>query len=210
MIYPASYDITILQNSTWRAAFRVTQNKQTLDAVTVSGGTVLFGLNCHGLDNGDKVVFTIPSVTSDSAYASLEPSPDVEVPCGLSLNTVYYIISSGLTTNSFYVATTSGGTAIPATGTASGTFYVAETVSLSGYTIDSDIKGLNDDSYVATFASTITDSGNGAFELSMAPAVSSGIEAGRYGYDVSLTQPGGDRYYWLTGVATIKSTYSRN
>lgn len=210
MIYPASYDITILQNSTWRAAFRVTQNKQTLDAVTVSGGTALFDLDCHGLGNGDKVVFTIPSVASDSAYISLEPSPDVEVPCGLALNTVYYVISSGLTADSFYVATTSGGTAIPVTGTASGTFYVAEPVSLSGYTVDSDIKGLTDGNYVASFTSTITDSGSGAFELSMTPAVSSGIEAGRYGYDVSLTQPGGDRYYWLTGVATIKSTYSRN
>jgi hypothetical protein len=28
----------------------------------------------------------------------------------------------------------------------------------------------------------------------MAPAVSSGIEAGRYNYDVSLTQPDGDRF----------------
>lgn len=210
MIYPASYDITILQNSTWRAALRVTQNRQTLATVRVSGGTVYFGLDCHGLGNGDKVVFTIPSIASSSTYASLEPSPDVQVPCGLSLNTVYYVISSGLTTSSFYVATASGGTAIPATGTASGTFYVAEPVSLSGYTIDSDIKGLSDDAFVATFTSAITDSSNGAFELTMTPAVSSGIEAGRYGYDVSLTQPTGDRYYWLTGVATIRSTYSRN
>lgn len=210
MIYPASYNITVLQNSTWRAVFRVTQNRQTLDAVTVSGGTARFSLDCHGLGNGDKVVFTIPSIPSNSTYTSLEPSPNVEVPCGLNLNTIYYVISSGLTTSSFHVATASGGTAIPVTGTASGVFYVAEPVTLSGYTIDSDIKGLNDNAFVATFSSTITDSSNGAFELSMTPAVSSGIEPGRYGYDISLTQPTGDRYYWLTGVATIQPTYSRN
>lgn len=171
---------------------------------------MLFSLDSHGLSSGKKVVFTIPSVASTSGYTSLEPSPNVEVPRGLGLNTVYFVISSGLTTNSFYVAATSGGTSIPVTGTASGVFYVAEPVTLSGYTIDSDIKGLTDDVFVATFASNLTDSDNGAFELSIAPSVSSGIEAGRYGYDISLTQPTGDRYYWLTGVATIQSTYSRN
>lgn len=209
MIYPASYNITILQNSTWRASFRVTQNRRELDGITVSGGTSLFSLDCHGLAANDRVVFTIPSVSSTSIYNSLEPSPDVEVPCGLSLNTVYYVMASGLTTSSFYVAASSGGTAIGTTGNASGTFYVAQPVSLSGYVIDSDVKQPLTDTQVATFASSIVDSNNGEFQLAMAPAVSSGIEAGRYSYDVSLTQPNGDRYYWLTGVATVTTTYSR-
>jgi hypothetical protein len=209
MIYPATYNIAILQNATWRASFRVTQNRQTLENVTVSGGTVLFALDCHGLSADNKAIFTVPSVSSDSPYISLEPSPDSEVPCGLALNAVYYVIASGLTANSFYVAATSGGTAIAATGAASGTFYVAQPVSLSGYTIDSDVKqGLTGDQ-VATFSPSIVDGVNGEFQLTMAPAVSSGIEAGRYNYDVSLTQPDGDRFYWLTGVATVSSTYSR-
>lgn len=209
MIYPATYDITILQNATWRASFRVTQNRQTLDSVAVSGGTVRFSLDCHGLSDGDKVVFTIPSVSSDSSYISLEPSPTVEVPCGLALNNVYYVIASGLTSGVFYVATASGGTAIAATGAASGTFYVAQPVSLSGYVIDSDVKQPLTGTQVATFSPSIVDSNNGEFELVMAPAVSSGIDAGRYNYDVSLTQPNGDRYYWLTGIATVSPTYSR-
>jgi hypothetical protein len=209
MIYPATYNIAILQNATWRASFRVTQNRQTLDNVAVSGGTVLFALDCHGLSAGDKTIFTVPSVSSDSPYISLEPSPDSETPCGLALNAVYYVIASGLTTNSFYVAAASGGTTIAATGAASGTFYVAQPVSLSGYTIDSDIKQGLTGAQVATFSSSIVDSANGEFQLTMAPAVSSGIEAGRYNYDVSLTQPNGDRFYWLTGVATVSSTYSR-
>ena len=94
MIYPATYNIAILQNATWRASFRVTQNRQTLDNVTVSGGTVLFALDCHGLSAGNKAIFTVPSVSSDSPYISLEPSPDSEVPCGLALNAVYYVIAS--------------------------------------------------------------------------------------------------------------------
>lgn len=210
MIYPATYDITILQNSTWRASFRVTQNRQTLDNVAVSGGTTLFTLDCHGLSANDPVVFTIPSVSSTSTYVSIEPSPDVIVPCGLSLNTVYYVMASGLTTGSFYVAATSGGTAIPTTGSASGTFYVAKPVSLSGYVIDSDIKELLTNVQVATFSSSIVDQNNGEFQLTMLPSVSSGINVGRYGYDISLTQPTGDRYYWLKGVATVQATYSRN
>jgi len=209
MIYPATYNIAILQNATWRSSFRVTQNRQTLDNVTVSGGTVLFALDCHGLSAGNKAIFTTPSVSSDSLYVSIEPSPDSKTPCGLALNTVYYVIASGLTPSSFYVAATSGGTAIAATGTASGTFYVAQPVSLSGYTIDSDMKQGLTGVQVATFSPSILDSVNGEFQLTMAPVVSSGIEAGRYNYDVSLTQPNGDRFYWLTGVATVSSTYSR-
>ena len=209
MIYPATYNIAILQNATWRASFRVTQNRQTLENVTVSGGTVLFALDCHGLSADNKAIFTIPSVSSDSPYISLEPSPDSEVPCGLALNAVYYVIASGLTANSFYVAATSGGTAIAATGAASGTFYVAQPVSLSGYTIDSDVRQILTGTQVATFTPSIVDNVNGQFQLVMAPAVSSGIEAGRYNYDVSLTQPNGDRFYWLTGIATVSSTYSR-
>jgi hypothetical protein len=209
MIYPATYNIAILQNATWRASFRVTQNRQTLDSVTVSGGTVLFALDCHGLSAGNKAIFTVPSVSSDSLFVNIEQSPASEVPCGLTLNSVYYVIASGLTANSFYVSTTSGGTAISTAGTASGTFYVAQPVTLSGYVIDSDLKQGLTGVQVATFSPAIVDSVNGEFQLVMAPAVSSGIEAGRYNYDVSLTQPDGDRYYWLTGIATVSSTYSR-
>jgi len=187
----------------------VTQNRQTLGNVTVSGGTVLFALGCHGLTAGNKAIFTVPSVSSDSLYVSIEPSPNSVTPCGLTLNAVYFVIASGLTSDSFYVATTSGGTAIAATGTASGTFYVAQPVSISGYTIDSDVRQILTSTQVATFSSSIVDSINGQFQLAMAPAVSSGIEVGRYNYDVSLTQPNGDRFYWLTGVATVSSTYSR-
>jgi hypothetical protein len=63
---------------------------------------------------------------------------------------------------------------------------------------------------VATFTPTLTDAANGEFTLTMTPATTAGLDSGRYGYDVSLTSSGGARYYWLTGVATVQTTYSRN
>jgi hypothetical protein len=209
MIYPATYNIAILQNATWRASFRVTQNRQTLENVTVSGGTVFLHWTAMVFLLVTKQYSLRLLFPLTSLYVSIEPSPASETPCGLALNTVYYVIASGLTANSFYVAATSGGTAIAATGAASGTFYVAQPVSLSGYTIDSDVRQILTGTQVATFTPSIVDNVNGQFQLVMAPAVSSGIEAGRYNYDVSLTQPNGDRFYWLTGIATVSSTYSR-
>jgi hypothetical protein len=208
MIYPATYDITILQNATWKAALRATEQRQELESITIRGGSPLFSAYCHKLEDGDKVVFTTASVKSSGFI--MVPSPETRVPCGLKLNSVYYVIASGLTNDSFYVAESSGGTAIQAEDGAIGTFYVAKPVSLSGYTVDADVTGILDNTEVATFACTITDSQNGAFEIAMAPAVSSGIEPGRYNYDVSLTSGPGERYYWLTGIATVQRTYSRN
>lgn len=210
MIYPATYDITILQNSTWRGDFRATENRQTLSRVTVSGGTMEFEASCHHLVADDKVVFTVPNTATSQEFISILPTGQ-SIPCGFELNTVYYVISSGLTTNAFRVSATSGGAEISGiTGNASGTFYVAQPITLSGYGIDADIKRLTNDEQVETFVCSITDAANGAFRLEMAPEVSSGIAAGQYGYDISLTTAGGDRYYWLTGTATVQRTYSRN
>jgi len=193
MIYPATYDITILQNATWTGTFRATQNRQALTSITIAGGTPTFNCDCHGLTATTKVVFTGGD----------------DIPCGLTLNAIYFVISTGLTTNAFQVSTTSGGSAIAVTGTASGDFYVATPLDITGYTIDADVKGLIDDTLVGTFTPTITTAAEGAFELMMLAATSLAIEVGSYGWDVSLTQGGGERYYWVTGVATVQRTYSR-
>lgn len=192
MIEPASYDITVYQNATWKTAFRATLDRQT---VTVDVGSALFTAPCHGLIANDKVVFT------EATGASL--------PCGITANTVYYVISTGLTTDAFKVSATSGGAAITLHGATSGTLYVAKPMDLTGYVLDADIKGLLDGAAIGTFTPTITDATNGAFELVLTPATTVGFTAGRYGYDVSLTSSGGERYYWLTGVLTVETTYSR-
>jgi hypothetical protein len=194
MIYPATHDITILQNATWSGTFRATQNRKELTSVSIDAGTPTFNCTCHGFSAGDKVVFT----------------GGTSVLCGLTLNTVYYVIAAGLTTDAFQVSATSGGSSISVSGSATGTFYVAEPLNLSGYTVDADMKGLTDLVQVATFTPALTDAANGEFTLTMTPTTSAGIDAGRYGWDVSLTSSAGARYYWLTGVATVQTTYSRN
>lgn len=194
MIYPATYNITILQNATWSGVFRATENRQALDSVTIATGTPTFNCNCHGFSAGDKVVFT----------------GGATIPCGLTLNAIYYVISTGLTADVFQVSATSGGSSISVSGTATGTFYVAEPLNIGGYTIDSDIKGLIDLAQVATFTPTLTDAANGEFRLELSPATTTGLSTGQYGYDVSLTSGSGARYYWLTGVANVQRTYSRN
>jgi len=191
MLYPAEYDITILQNATWTGSFRATQNRKVVSDIDVA--TATFTVDCHGLTAGTKVVFTGGTVK----------------PCGLTLNQIYYVISTGLGTSTFKVSTTSGGSAIALTGSSSGTFYVATPLDLTGYTVDSDIKGLSDGASIGTFTPTVTAATDGAFQLALTPATTVGFTTGRYGYDVSLTSSGGERYYWLTGVATVQKTYSR-
>ena len=194
MIYPATNDITILQNATWLGEYRATQQRQTLSGIAIAGGVPTFTASCHGLIADDKVVFT----------------GGTEIPCGLALNTVYYVIATGLTATEFKVSSTSGGSSITVTGTATGTFYVAKPLDLTGYTVDADIKGLIDLVQVATFVTTITTAADGAFALALTPATTVAIETGRYGYDISLTNGAGARYYWVTGVASVGLTYSRN
>jgi hypothetical protein len=194
MITPASYDITILQNSTWKGTFRATQNRQTVTSISIDAGTPTFNCDCHGLTAGDKVVFT----------------GGTTIPCGLTLNTVYYVISAGLTTGAFQVSATSGGSSISVTGTATGTFYVAEPLNLTSYGVDADIRGLISNESIGTFTTSVTSAANGEFQLTLTPAATVAFDVGRYGYDISLTTAGGERYYWLTGVATVQRTYSRN
>lgn len=59
----------------------------------------------HGLALDDRIVFEVVE--------------GLTVPTGLTAGTLYYVISTGLTTDAFRVATTSGGAAVDITGTGS-------------------------------------------------------------------------------------------
>jgi len=196
MIYPASYDTVILQNATWRASLRATDNRQTLTSVTIASGFATFIKPCHSLLAGDKVVFTVDSGAT--------------APCGLSINSVYFVIASGLTSDNFKVATTISGSQITVNGTASGQYYVAKPINLTGYVIDADLIRPEDDAQVASFICTSPEPEDGEILMTMPPSASSIIEEGEYNYDLSLTSASGERYYWLSGVATVQRTYSRN
>ena len=195
MIFPATYDITVLQDATWRGVFRATENRKTITSVDVDAGAATFNLNCHGLSADDKVVFT----------------GDGSLPCGLSFNTVYYVISANLTTDSFEVSATIGGASVTVSGSASGDVYVANPINITSYTVDADIAISETFTIATSFVPTLTDPVNGEFSLELGTATTISLDPGRnnYVWDLSLTSPGGDRYYWLTGAVTVQRTYSR-
>ena len=197
MIYPAVQNIRILQNATWRGTYRATQQRGTISGVAVDNGVPTFTSACHGLTAGTKVVLT----TSNDEPAA--------VPCSLSLNTVYYVIATGLTTDAFRLSATSGGSSIIVSGTVTGTLYVAVPLDLTGYVIDADIKDLDTLVQAATFTITTPNASDGEFTLTLTPATALGLAVKDYGYDVTLTS-GAERYYWVTGVASVEITYSRN
>lgn len=65
----------------------------------------VFTYNSHGLNAGDMVVFRTTGA----------------LPTGLTAGTVYYVISAGLSTNSFEVSATDGGAAVNTSVSQSGT-----------------------------------------------------------------------------------------
>lgn len=194
MIYPGNYDITVLQNSTWTETFRATNAAKP---VTVDVATSVFTSTCHKLLAGDKV-YIAPT------------TPESFLPCSLSTDIVHFVIASGLTSNTFRISTTISGSSVVLAGTASGTFSVSKPVDLNGYIVDADVKRLTDDQQLTTFSTAIIDASNGLFQLSLSPSTTESLEAGQFGYDVSLTSGGGERYYWVTGLLTVQRTYSRN
>lgn len=78
-------------------------------------------LNSHGLIAGDTIQFTTTGA----------------LPTGISASTTYYVISSGLTSNSFQIAATLGGTAINTSGSQSGTHTLYKTTPVAVSELDS-------------------------------------------------------------------------
>ena len=76
--------------------------------VTIASPAVI-SKNNHGFVAGDQVIFTTTGA----------------LPTGLTKYTRYYVLSTGLTTNSFRVSTTNGGNAVNTSGSQSGTHFIA-------------------------------------------------------------------------------------
>jgi hypothetical protein len=198
VIYPAVRNIRILQNATWRGRYRVTQQLRTISSVAIDAGVPTFTSACHGLTAGTKVVLTV------------NDEDPAEVPCDLGLNTIYYVIATGLTTDEFMLSATSGGSSIIVSGTVTGTLYVAVPVDITGYVIDADIKDLATLAQVATFTATLPNASEGEYELSLMPAASVALAAKDYGYDICLAGSPEERYYVVTGIASLDITYTRS
>lgn len=80
----------------------------------------------HGLTLNDSIQFTTTGA----------------LPTGLSASTNYYVISAGLTANSFRISLTLGGAAINTTGSQSGTHTLYKTTPVAFSTQDPSLTGL--------------------------------------------------------------------
>jgi Flp pilus assembly protein TadG len=87
------------------STFLVSEDNTGTTVTMTKANPAVFTSNRHGLKAGDAVMLT----TSGSLYT------------GVSTNTVYYVLSSGLSTNSFRLSTSAGGTAVKTSGSQSGT-----------------------------------------------------------------------------------------
>jgi hypothetical protein len=75
--------------------------------VTIDVDTDLFGCTGHELSAGDQVVIN---------------ATQGALPTGISANTVYFVIASGLTADAFKLSTAAGGSSLDMSGSASGTY----------------------------------------------------------------------------------------
>lgn len=103
-------DGNAISRTTYADLFSVLNPSFGTVIITIATPAVITN-NSHGLKAGSKVFFTTTGA----------------LPTGISANTVYHVISTGLTTNTFQIATTPNGTAINTSGTQSGTHTLRET-----------------------------------------------------------------------------------
>lgn len=77
-------------------------------------------------------------------------------------------------------------------------------VNMSGYTVAAQLWNRLGTSKISNFDFSWTTQASGSFRLRLSSAVTSGItEQGRY--DVLITEPGGDKYYFLQGTAFLNA-----
>lgn len=107
-----------------------------LSPVAASVASSTFTISGHGLNANDPV--RVMSVGGN-------------VPSPLAADTTYFVVGGSLTSNTFQVSLTSGGSAVTLTDVGSGTIYVAKRVTAKFYQLNAD--GLS------TFTGTIHQSG---------------------------------------------------
>ena len=106
----------------------ITNLVATTSCGTYPGATATDSLNACNAKASQPVTITtgLPAVFNETAHGLLLNegimlSTTGSLPTGLATNTTYYVISAGLTANSFELSTALGGSAVNASGTQSGT-----------------------------------------------------------------------------------------
>lgn len=194
-VSPATCNHTFYQNTTWEFFLRIcVEAKDT----SYSPTTGLFSTKAaHGHVADDPVVLT-------------KSDPRIALPEGFEENTVYYVVAAGLTTTSFALAATIGGSAIAPSGTLPIALLSSVPLNLTGLTVDSDIKSNITGLQVATFNHTVMNTAEGHIRFYLSASTTADLPCGTYSYDVSLTDPSSERDYYLRGTIDNQKTISRN
>lgn len=194
-IEPAVVNLpTIYQNAAYNVQLRLTDR---LRPATIAADGLVHCV-CHGLAVSAKVVL-------------LSKTPSVRL-CGAVLNHVYFISPLDFTPTTFRLTTAAtSGNILDIADAGDQTFYIAQPVDITGYTIDADIckKLSNIRVEVGSFTTAIKAAIDGAFSLNMDPPESVAIAAGVYSYDVSMTPPNEERFYAIRGDVPVAVTRSR-
>lgn len=98
-------------------------------AVTFTASGNLIGLVAHGFKAGDEIIF-----------------PTIVTTTGITINTKYYVLASGLVADAFKISTTPGGSSVTLTGDGTGTVLHRKEVRLrlaNKITSNSDVKTVN-------------------------------------------------------------------
>lgn len=96
-------DGSAVSRTTYASLFAVLVRTATVTITIASPGVISW--TAHGLSAGDPIKFTTTGA----------------LPTGITASTTYYVISAGLTTDSFRISATAGGAAVNTSGSQSGT-----------------------------------------------------------------------------------------
>ena len=193
MIYPSTLDLTVLQDSTFQQEIVVAEASK---AATFNDATNVVTALCHDFVAGDRVSFAV--------------NGDGFLPCNVKAGQVYFVLASGLTTNSFKFSTTNGGSEVDfAIISPNATYVVGKVINLTGYTFDADVREDFGAAVVETLTCTVTDAVSGKLTLSLTAAETLALTQGEYVWDLKL-KTGGSSYFYARGAFTVQATVSRD
>lgn len=194
-VLPATHNFTFLQNATWEFYSRFCVGAL---ATEYQIGAGLFQTQePHNRIAGTPVVLV-----------RAEQSALTTLPFGFSENRTYYVAAAGLTDTEFALAESIGGTAIVSM-QGQGSLYSAVPIDLTGVTVDCDIVGNLDSTFLRTFQVTLLPEEPGVAHFRIEAEDTADAEPGVFRYDVSLTMPDGTRFYPQAGVINVVPTASR-
>jgi hypothetical protein len=161
----SAQDSTVYNTITGEATAAATSGTLAFKTATFTvtiASPALFTMTNHGFRAGDMVTFTTTGA----------------LPTGLTVGTKYYVITSGLTANTFAVSTTVGGSAVNTSGTQSGTHSVAGVSARTCFNVRITITGSGElftDNYEGVLTGSLGGTGTinyatGAWTLSTSSA----------------------------------------